>query len=65
MICENTEDCPHCRVAWTLTPSDRIRWEALLRTFRFSRWDTPASMLVSRAESVRTGRPMGRMVRHG
>lgn len=51
MICDHTDTCPHCKVASTLTPSERLRWDALLRTFRYSRWDTLAKVLGSRAES--------------
>lgn len=64
MICDHTPNCPHCKVAATLSFSDKVKWDALLRAFQYSRLSKtpPASFIVARAESIRTARPFGRTV---
>jgi len=61
-ICDHSPTCPHCRVAQTLSPSDKIKWDALLRAMSYSRVSNtpPASFIVARAESIRTAKPFGR-----
>lgn len=62
MICDHTPNCPHCKVAATLSPSDRIKWEALLRAMHMTRLEKtpPENFITARAESIRTARPFGR-----
>lgn len=60
MICDHKPTCPHCKVAATLSPSDKIKWDALLRSFQMSHINTPPSFLIARAESIRKARPFGR-----
>lgn len=62
MICDHKPTCPHCKVAETLSPSDRIKWDALLRSFQmFPRlYDVSEKTFTARAESIRKARPFGR-----
>jgi len=62
MICDRSANCPHCRVAATLDAPEKIKWDALLRAFEYSRLSNtpPAEVIKARAESIRTAKPFGR-----
>ena len=62
MICDRSHNCPHCRVAATLEAPEKIKWDALLRAFEYSRLSNtpPAEFIKVRAESIRTAKPFGR-----